>query len=174
MSLLAFCMSMLLAFAQGGGDGFAESSPTFYCTAKTGSQGCVPFLTTSPGAPSVADAAAGISWSVFGNNHLGSEGGFLLYAFKKSNLNYHGGKLCIKSPITRTPAAKGKISSCANCSGSASCTILRRNFNLTIASGADPLLTTGQTVFAQFRQRDPLDPLGFGDNLTNGVRFVIQ
>ena len=52
--------------------------------------------------------------------------------------------------------------------------ILKRNFNNAIQGGNDPLLTAGQTVFAQWRQRDPADPAGFGDGLTDGIKFIIE
>ena len=38
--------------------------------------------------------------------------------------------------------------------------------------GLDPLLTVGQRVRAQWYQRDPADPSGFGDSLTNGVNRI--
>ena len=45
--------------------------------------------------------------------------------------------------------------------------------NLKIQSGTDPRLTSGERIHAQWLQRDPGDPLGFGDSLTNGVTFTI-
>ena len=51
--------------------------------------------------------------------------------------------------------------------------MFKRNFNELIQSGLDPALTAGANVTVQVRQRDPLEPTGFGDNLTNGVSFVI-
>ena len=61
------------------------------------------------------------------------------------------------------------------CSGCAqpTCRRFTRNFNQLIQAGVDPLLTVGQRVNAQYRQRDPADPLGFGDNLSNALSFVI-
>ena len=52
--------------------------------------------------------------------------------------------------------------------------MFKRNFTQLIQSGVDPLLTPGQTVRVQVRQRDPADPTGFGDNLSNGISFVIS
>ncbi len=40
-------------------------------------------------------------------------------------------------------------------------------------SGADPLRTAGQRVFAQWRTRDPADPAGFGDGFPDAVRFTV-
>ena len=52
--------------------------------------------------------------------------------------------------------------------------ILKSNLNKRIQSGVDPMLTAGAQVYAQWRQRDPNDPAGFGDSLTNGLTFAIQ
>ncbi len=137
---------------------------TFYCTGKTSSVGCVPFLTTT-GFPS---ATATTPFQIVANDVVPNESGFIIYAFKKANLNFHGGKLCVKSPFVRTPAKTPK-----NPGGGCSGWVLRRNFNATIQSGLDPSLTAGRVVTAQWRQRDPADPAGFGDALTDGLRFTI-
>ena len=51
--------------------------------------------------------------------------------------------------------------------------MFKRNFNQLIQIGADPLLTPGKNVRVQVTQRDPGDPTGFGDNLSNGITFVM-
>ncbi len=135
-----------------------------YCTGKTNSAGCVPFITTV-GSPSVSSTVA---FTVTGNDVAPSEAGFIIYGTKKSSLDFHGAKLCVKLPFVRTPV-KGSKNTGGGCSG----WVLRRNFNATIQSGTDPSLTAGRVVTAQYRQRDPTDPAGFGDGLTNGVRFTI-
>ena len=156
-----------------GGGPCGTQSAQYYCTGKTTSGGCIPFLSTDSGSPS---ASSTNPWNVRSNDHIPAELGFMLYSFKKSNLNFHGGKLCVKAPLVRTPVAKSKGVTCSNPFGScasANCSQLRRNFNATIQSGSNPLLTPGNAVSAQMLQRDPTDPAGFGDNLSNGVRFVI-
>ncbi len=135
-----------------------------YCTGKTNSAGCVPFL-TSVGAPSATSTA---SFDITANDVVPGESGFIIYSFKKANLAFHGGKLCVKAPFVRTTAKTPK-----NPGGGCSGWILRRNFNKTIQGGADPSLTPGRVVTAQWRQRDPADPAGFGDGLSDGIRFVI-
>ena len=45
--------------------------------------------------------------------------------------------------------------------------------NARVRSGADPALTAGRVVHAQWLQRDPSDPAGFGDGLTDAVRFLV-
>ena len=136
-----------------------------YCTGKTNSQGCVPFLAFD-GVPSATSTSPFV---VAAEDLVAAEAGFLLYGFKKSNLNFHGGKLCIKAPITRwLPAKFAKNVGLAPCVGR-----IARNFNARIQSGADPALSTGQLVYVQLRQRDPALADGFNDTLTDGLRFAI-
>jgi hypothetical protein len=139
---------------------------TTYCTGKTSSLGCVPFLTTA-GFPSATDSGA---FRIEGHDLLPTETGFLLYGLNgRSNLNFHGGKLCVKAPVTRwLPGKQAKAVGAPPCAG-----VLGRDFNNRIQGGADPALTAGQRVHAQLRQRDGADPAGFGDSLTDGVEFTI-
>ena len=105
-----------------------------------------------------------------------SEAGLGLLSLKKANLNFHGGKLCVKAPFSRTPVAKAKQVACVNMFGgcaTTSCRQLRRNVNITIQNDTSGLLTAGQALSFQMLQRDPTEPQGFGDNLSNGVRFTI-
>jgi hypothetical protein len=141
--------------------------PTTYCTGKTTSAACVPFLSHS-GTPS---ATAG-PFTIFSNDHLEGQVGVYLYSFQKENLDFHGGKLCVKAPIQRlsTLIKTADGIACASCAGN--CRMFKRNFNELIQSGSDPLLTPGQNVKVQAQQRDPLDP--FSDNLSNGIAFVIE
>ncbi len=136
-----------------------------YCTGKTNSLGCVPFLSFSGTA---ATSGSGGFW-ITGWNLIAGEPGFLLYGFAKANLGFHGGTLCVKAPFRRLlPPKAAPPFGPQPCDG-----LLERNFNTRIQSGADPLLTAGQRVFAQWRARDPGDPAGFGDALTDAVRFTI-
>ncbi len=147
-------------------------TPGFYCTSKTTSDGCIPFLTTDAGFPAVSSTTA---WNVRSNDMRDGESGFLVYSFKKSNLGFHGGKLCVKAPFVRSPIAKAKQVPCLGTGTcvTKTCSQLRRNFNATVQGGSDPGLTAGRLVYAQMRQRDPADPTGFGDNLSDGVYFLI-
>ncbi len=141
----------------------------FYCTGKTTSQACVPFMSSS-GTPSASSGP----FNLLASNHVEGESAFLIYSFKKANLDFHGGKLCVKSPFVRI-ASLVKATDAQPCTGCVqpTCRMFKRNFNQFVQSGNDPMLTAGQTVFTQWRQRDQLDPLGFGDNLTDGARFTI-
>ncbi len=139
--------------------------PRLYCTGKTSSLGCVPF-TSYAGHASASDTQP---FRVTGNAVAPNEPGFLLYGFAKGNLDFHGGKLCVKLPFRRLfPIQIAQPFGPPPCTGT-----LERNFNKRIQSGADPLLTPGQRVFAQWRARDPADPAGFGDALTDALRFTI-
>ena len=146
------------------GDSGLPDPPATYCAGKTNSLGCVPFITTS-GFPSETTG----TFLITGNDMMPSQSGLLLYSFQKSSLGFHGGTLCVKSPFKRVLPIKAAVDT-----GPLPCTgVLKRDFNNTIAAGNDPMLTSGQKVFAQWRQRDPADPAGFGDGLTNGVTFTI-
>jgi hypothetical protein len=138
-----------------------------YCMGKTNSSGCVPFISFS-GAPS---ASSPDPFRIVANQLVPGQIGMLLYSVNgKANLNFHGGKLCVKSPFRRLlPPKSASPKGIPPCAGE-----LITNFNNRIQSGADPALTIGQRVHAQWRQRDPLDPQGFGDSLTDGIQFVID
>ena len=121
--------------------------PTNYCSAKTNSQGCVPFV-SSLGAPSASLSAP---FRITAENVLANQPGFLFYGLKRSNLDFHGGKLCVKLPFTRVLPPKQPGSG-----GTATCTgVLFRNFNKRIQDAVDPLLTAGQVVRAQWLLRGP-------------------
>ena len=102
-----------------------------YCAGKTNSVGCLPFLTTV-GSPSTSGTGA---FSIIGNDVVPIESGFLTYGFKKSNLDFHGAKLCVKLPFVRTSVTQPN-----NTGGGCSGWVLHRNFNTTIQSGIDPAL----------------------------------
>ncbi len=140
--------------------------PSSYCTAKTTSGGCVPFISFA-GQASVSTAGP---FRLQHNEAVPNQSGLLLYSSSKSNLNFHGGKLCVKSPVKRTAAKSAVNLMDGGCSNWA----VRRNFNNTIQNGSDPQLTAGHTVFAQWLQRDPTEPQGFGDNLSDGLQFTIN
>ncbi len=144
----------------------AGDAPTTYCTGKTNSLGCVPFIAVS-GTPSVSSPGA---FAVRAFDVVPNEAGFILYGVNgRLNLNFHGGKLCVKSPLQRwLPPKNSGSSGTPPCSG-----VFNRNFNARIQSGNDPALTVGQKVNAQFSYRDPSLGDGFNDGLTDAVEFTI-
>lgn len=144
---------------------YEHGAPLTYCTAKTNSLGCVPYVVTQ-GLPSATCTGA---FEISAQQVLPSEAGILLYGFGKANGRFHGGKTCIKAPLFRAlPAKFAKNTGKAPCKG-----VLRRDFNAYLQSGAAPLLTAGQVVRAQWLQRDPADPAGFGDGLTDAIQFTV-
>ena len=111
---------------------------------------------------------------MFSNDHIEGEIGLYLYStVGKGNLDFHGGKLCVKAPFVRLNSLVKETDAipCTSCPGN--CRMFKRNFNELIQLGSDPALSVGANVSVQIRQRDALEPTGFGDNLSNGVSFVI-
>ncbi len=144
---------------------FDQDAAAAYCTGKTNSLGCVPFASWS----GFASASAPQPFAVRANDVLPGEAGLLVYGFQPASLGFHGGTLCVKAPLQRyLPIKTAKASGAPPCTGR-----LTRDFNARIQGGADPQLTAGRTVRAQWRLRDPADPAGFGDGLSDAVRFTI-
>ena len=142
---------------------FIDALPTeTYCTGKTTSQGLVPFITFD-GFPSVVNTNA-LPFRIIGNDLVPGEAGIILFSFQKSELAFHGGKLCIKAPVRKLFPVKQ-----VQPDG----TILR-NLNNVLSSPPDPMMTVGQKVYCQWRISDPTNPSGFGDALTDAVRFTIS
>ncbi len=139
--------------------------PVNFCQGKQNSLGCVPFV-SSTGYPS---ASCPNPFRIEGNDLVPGEAGFLLYGKQPGNLDFHGGKLCVKTPFQRLlPPKVAKATGQPPCSGK-----LTRDFNKRIQSGADPSLSVGATVYVQWYGRDAADPSGFGDSLTGGLSFQI-
>jgi hypothetical protein len=158
---------------EGGPDAGAayvfETAPatTFtYCAGKTNGLGCVPFLS----AYGAASATSTEPFRITARDLTPNQACVLLYSFAPANLSFHGGKLCVKAPFQRVlPPKTASFTGPQPCPG-----VVARNFNARIQAGVDPGLSVGAGVRAQWYQRDPFDPAGFGDGLTNGVRFVIE
>jgi hypothetical protein len=161
----------LVAFSHGRGAFQAPLAPCFtgcaqpstYCSGKTNSLGCVPFIDFF-GTPS---QSAAVPFVIRANDVLPSQEGALIYGTKAGNLDFHGGKLCVKLPFMRLlPPKQPDPFGAPSCEGT-----LWQDFNRRIQSGLDPVLTAGQRIHAQWRQRDPADP--FGDGLTDAIEFTI-
>jgi hypothetical protein len=150
------------------GDLFKIISPdgqgTTYCTGKTNSLGCLPFITVE-GIPS---ATSSEPYQIYANNVRADEWGMVLYGYQKRDLDYHGGKLCVKPSYPVLPLKAPSPTGPPPCTG-----VVKRDFNSRIQLGFDPLLTAGATVTCQWLLRDANDPTGWGDSLTDAVRFVI-
>jgi choice-of-anchor B domain-containing protein len=135
-----------------------------YCTAKVNSQGCTPSLTLEGGASLSAPAP----FNITATNVINQKSGLLFYGFGSAAFPFHGGTMCVQSPITRTQVQNSAGNGPPDdCSGG-----FVYDFNDRIQSGIDPALSAGTTVFAQFWYRDPVAP--FGDGLSNATEFTIE
>ena len=155
--------------SDGGADVFVRNlGPTFpriRCQGKQNSAGCVPFVDFQ-GTPSVSSTDP---FFVRSHGVVPAEAGFLIYGTSgRLNLDFHGGKLCVKLPFHRM-AAKHPLVFPAGCLQRS----LRVDFNKRIQGGFDPALSIGQVVNSQWIQRDPADPAGFGDSLSDALEFTI-
>lgn len=133
-----------------------------YCTGKLNSQGCTPKIAGS-GLPSTTSPSP---FMITASLLVPGKPSLLLYGYNPNVQPFQGGSLCMGSPLHRvgvqTSAGSGA------CGGTCA-----YDFNLRIQSGADPMLSPGAFAYAQWWQRDPNDPAGFGSGLTNALRFGI-
>ncbi|MCE9594195.1 MAG: choice-of-anchor B family protein [Planctomycetes bacterium] len=141
-------------------------APATYCQAKANSQGCVPTIAAS-GAPSVSSPSPFV---VAASNFLNRSQGLLFYGTDDASLSFHGGTLCVKSPLSRTPvqASGGTGSPTIDCSGA-----FAFDFNAFLRTGGDPTLQPGTQVRCQYWSPDLADPTGFHDSLSNALSFNI-
>lgn len=143
----------------------APTSP-FYCTAKTNSLGCTPLI----GFTGVLSASAGSGCDIVASSVLSNKNGLLFYGTNGPSVTpFGGGFLCVAATLSRTGMVQNSGGGpVLDCNGAYS-----RDFNAYIASGVDPLLIAGQTVWFQYFSRDP----GFSppDNigLTGGLELTI-
>jgi hypothetical protein len=135
------------------------------CTTQTNSQGCTPQIGAF-GVPQMNPSTP--SFTIYAQNVLNQQNGILFYGINSANQPFNGGTLCVAAPITRTPVSN----SAGNTSGLDCSGVMLFDMGARIASGVDPRLHAGATIFAQFWTRDaPAVP--FGTNLTDAIRFTI-
>lgn len=135
------------------------------CTAQVNSQGCTPQI-DALGTPRVSGGPG--SFTIRATNEINQQNGILFYGINSANQPFQGGRLCVASPLTRTAVSNsGGNTSGLDCSG-----VMSFDMGARIASGIDPRLHVGATLFAQFWTRDALST-PFGTNLTNAIQFTI-
>lgn len=137
-----------------------------YCVSQVNSLGCTPQVTWS-GTPR-GDGSG--SFVVTASSMRSNQSGMLIYTTAGSTFSpFSAGYLCVSAPIRRTTIQNtgGTPVGAQNCSGH-----LVFDFNAFVASGADPALTVGRTVWAQFYSRD-VGAQG-NINLTGSVMFTLQ
>lgn len=139
-------------------------STELYCGGKGNSFNCVPYVTFT-GHPSASDSTP---FRITGNDVMPDQFGFLIYGSAKAHLAFHNATLCVKAPFVRLLPPKSSGNTAGGfCKGE-----LVTNFNKHIQSAADPSLTAGAFVAAQWRYRDPgIDQ--WNDGFTDGISFVV-
>jgi hypothetical protein len=117
--------------------------PTYYCTAKINSSGCVPAIGFF-GAPSLS---VGDNLHIVAANELEGMNGILIWSQSQASLPFGGGTLCLGSPIERTPVQAPLLGNNLPCLG-------QFDFHFTNAYMAQFGLTAGSKVYAQYWSRD--------------------
>lgn len=147
--------------AEGSGN-----APTVYGAAKTNSLGCTPQVSFL-GTPSVS---AGGGFHLFATNVVNRAPGMLIYGTSgRATTPFGGGTLLLAAPIRRTPPTNSGGSLVGvDCSGN-----YHFDFGAWIATGADPTLTVGTTVDAQFYSRDSGFAAPNNIGLTNAIEFTL-
>lgn len=139
-----------------------DGNVSVYCDAQTNSAGCTPTISAA-GVPS---ASAGVGFTIAARGVLANQSGVFFYGTSgAANVPFQGGTVCMQAPQVRLPV---QVSS-----GSPPCNgLFTFDFNAWTATGADPRLVPGRTVWGQWWSRDPGSPLG-GTNLTDALRFTL-
>jgi hypothetical protein len=149
-------------------EGFTQTDViTYYCTAKTNSQGCLPAIDTV-GFPSLSDAAPFTVLAVSLVNQM--NGNLFLSRTGAAALPFNGGLLCLAAPILDTPLVHtGGSAVGLDCSGS-----LSFDLNGWLQAGGAPGLVAGDTLWAQYFYRDIPHPDGTGTGMTAALELVVQ
>jgi hypothetical protein len=145
---------------------YSLPKPRVYGASKTHSGGCAGEM----GSTGVASASAGSGFDVRATNMLNSKYGMAFYGLNGPTLiQAPAGTLNVNPPFSRTPPhnAGGNLPPVLDCSG-----VLHFDFNSYVASGADPTLRAGTSVWIQCWQRDPGSPPA-SSVLTNALFFTI-
>jgi hypothetical protein len=125
--------------------------PRVYCDGKTNSVGCAPKL-NYVGVPS---ASAPSGFDVVATRARANVFGGVCYSVTgRATTPFGGGTLCISAPLKRTVTTPAVYDSTPNLLPACHARFAF-DFNLYIASGADPALVAGQGVWLQFISRDP-------------------
>jgi hypothetical protein len=151
-------LSSTLQFSAGPCNG----DPIVYCTAKVNSLGCTPSIGWSGTAPSMSQASG---FFVEVTNTLANKTGLFFYGYEGKQVPYQAGWLCVQAPSKRT-ALQSSGGVAPSCNG-----MFSYDFNARIASGLDPSLASGVTIYGQFWSRDPQVP--FKTTRTDAIQFTI-
>jgi hypothetical protein len=143
---------------------YDTAAPFTYCTSKTNTQGCLPYIDFH----GFASATDTDPFLITANDVINQKNGLFFYGTSGAhNGAFQGGTKCVLSPVRRTPVQNsGGDPLPNNCSGT-----YTYDMNARIQSGADLSLIVGADVNGQFWMRDPFSP--FTTGLTNGIQFRI-
>jgi hypothetical protein len=145
-----------------------EANTYSYCTAKVNSLGCVPVIGSNGGCSMAPSLTGPDSFSVTATSVLNSKLGLLIWGSSANSAPFHGGTLCVGSPIARTSVqhSGGTAPPALDCSGTYS-------FHFSQAYMAGQFIGPGSQIYAQYWSRDP----GFAapDNigLSNALHFAV-
>lgn len=141
----------------------SQSSTSTYCTAKSSTVTCIPTI-ASVGTPSSGGGPG--SFLITSANQVNGQNGLMIYGTLPAATPFLGGFLCVGGTVLRTPGQ--------STGGSTPCTgTFSFDMGGLIASGQDPNLTCGATVYTQYWTRDTTAPPPNNVNLTQGLRFDI-
>jgi hypothetical protein len=148
------------------------TAPASYCDAKVNSLGCLPNISSS-GIPS---ATATSGFVIRGSNVRNQKSGLLLYGVNGgASAPFHGGTLCVASPVKRTPGTSsgGLPPPFNDCSGIYSLDMNAFSHGL-LGGGPLPELTVvGTRVHCQWWGRDPGFPSPDDVTLTDGLQYAV-
>jgi hypothetical protein len=138
--------------------------PSNYCTGKTNSQGCDPYI----GIGGCASVSVGDNLMIVGVNVLPNVNGIMIWSLNANASPFFGGTLCVAAPIRRTPVqtASDNVGSVYPCDG-----VFIYHFGH--AQMASEGLVPGSEFFAQYWSRDNGFAAPNNVGLTNGVKITI-
>lgn len=140
--------------------------PAVYCSGKTGSNGCVPTISTM-GTPSLTGSDDFVMMSdQLPNNVLG----VLVWGLAPSSTPFGGGTLCVASPVLSSfgvLSSGGGPGKATDCSGAIA-------FDVHQAFFTGQGLTAGTSVYMQFLVRDPGFPTPDTVVLSDALTYVLQ
>jgi Tol biopolymer transport system component len=140
-----------------------ECGVSIYCTAKLSSALCIPAIGFS-GTPS---ASAGQGFLIEATDFAPLQPGIFAYGkLGPAAVPFQGGFVCAQVPLVRIPVAN--TGALGPCEGSFSL-----DFNAYVASGADPALVAGKTVWGQWWARDPGLPPPSNASLSDAIRVTL-
>jgi len=158
-------INLVLSDTNGQEDAFLRDTSTGavpvtrYCTAKTSSNNCQPYVSVA-GLPSVSGEAM---FRVLAQKTPTNRRGLFFWGLGSKTAPFFGGTLCVQGPLRRTPVVS------ANGVGGTQCTG-RFSFPFDATYMRAQGISAGTTIYGQFYVYD-LPPNNVG--LTDGIQFTV-